>query len=256
MGISQGKTFQYLICRNIYKKFISEQHFLTKNHPIIYFSLSDGPNNFVIDQKLYSNIRLIVFLLFSSFLFFSLLFSSLLSFHFFSYIMRSRFNYEQLILTYAFSHIFGRISESIIFFPFWIPFRQKQYMEKYRHYILYIIFVVLTTLVNVVTYYLAHIFLPVMPSTVMAWILAVLFAYITNRRFVFGSQAKTKQEIIKEIISFFSARILTGILDVALMFIFVDCLKMNDMVIKVISNIIVIVLNYVSSKVFVFRKKN
>ena len=78
MGISQGKTFQYLICRNIYKKFISEQHFLTKNHPIIYFSLSDGPNNFVIDQKLYSNIRLIVFLLFSffsSFLFFSLLFS-------------------------------------------------------------------------------------------------------------------------------------------------------------------------------------
>lgn len=170
--------------------------------------------------------------------------------------MRSRFNYEQLILTYAFSHIFGRISESIIFFPFWIPFRQKQYMEKYRHYILYIIFVVLTTLVNVVTYYLAHIFLPVMPSTVMAWILAVLFAYITNRRFVFGSQAKTKQEIIKEIISFFSARILTGILDVALMFIFVDCLKMNDMVIKVISNIIVIVLNYVSSKVFVFRKKN
>ena len=72
MGISQGKTFQYLICRNIYKKFISEQHFLTKNHPIIYFSLSDGPNNFVIDQKLYSNIRLIVFLLFSSFLFSSL----------------------------------------------------------------------------------------------------------------------------------------------------------------------------------------
>lgn len=66
MGISQGKTFQYLICRNIYKKFISEQHFLTKNHPIIYFSLSDGPNNFVIDQKLYSNIRLIVILLFSS----------------------------------------------------------------------------------------------------------------------------------------------------------------------------------------------
>ena len=69
MGISQGKTFQYLICRNIYKKFISEQHFLTGNHPIIYFSLSEGTNNFVIDQKLYSNIRLIVFLLFSSFLF-------------------------------------------------------------------------------------------------------------------------------------------------------------------------------------------
>ena len=132
----------------------------------------------------------------------------------------------------------------------------KQYMGKYRHYILYIIFGVLTTLVNVITYYLAHLLLPVMPSTIIAWILAVLFAYVTNRRFVCGSQAKTKQEIIKEIISFFSARILTGILDVALMFIFVDCLKMNDMVIKVISNIIVIVLNYVSSKVFVFRKKN
>ena len=132
----------------------------------------------------------------------------------------------------------------------------KQYIGKYRHYILYIIFGVLTTIVNVITYYLTHLLLPVMPSTIIAWILAVLFAYVTNRRFVFESQAKTKQEIIKEIISFFSARILTGILDVALMFIFVDCLKMNDMIIKVISNIIVIVLNYVLSKVFVFRKKN
>ena len=130
----------------------------------------------------------------------------------------------------------------------------KQYIGKYRHYILYIIFGVLTTIVNIVTYYFAHLLLPVMPSTVIAWILAVLFAYVTNRQFVFESQAKTKQEIIKEIISFFSARLLTGLLDVAIMFVFVDCLKMNDMLIKVLSNIIVIVLNYVLSKLFVFRK--
>ena len=68
----------------------------------------------------------------------------------------------------------------------------KKYLGKYKHYILYIIFGVLTTLVNIVTYYLAHKILPVMPSTVLAWILAVLFAYVTNRQFVFESQAETR----------------------------------------------------------------
>ena len=131
----------------------------------------------------------------------------------------------------------------------------KQYMEKYRRYILYIIFGVLTTLVNVVTYYLVHLLLPVMPSTVIAWILAVLFAYVTNRRFVFESQAKTKQEIVRELISFSSARLFTGLVDFVCMFIFVDCLKINDLVIKTIANIIVIILNYVLSKIFVFKKK-
>ena len=134
--------------------------------------------------------------------------------------------------------------------------KMKQYMEKYRHYILYIIFGVLTTIVNIVTYYFAHLLLPVMPSTVIAWILAVLFAYVTNRRFVFESQAKTKQEIVREIISFFSARLFTGLVDFVCMFIFVDCLKINDLVIKTIANIIVIILNYVLSKIFVFKKRN
>ena len=104
MEISQGKTFQSLICRNIYKKFISEQHFLTGNHPIIYFSLSEGTNNFVIDQKLYSNIRLIVFLLFFSLLF-SLLFSSL--FPFFSLIsceVNSTMNSSYSIYLITFQH--------------------------------------------------------------------------------------------------------------------------------------------------------
>ena len=132
----------------------------------------------------------------------------------------------------------------------------KKYLGKYKLYILYIIFDVLTTLVNIVTYYLAHKILPVMPSTVLAWILAVLFAYVTNRQFVFESQAEARPEITKELISFFSARLFTGFVDFACMFVFVDCLKMNDMVIKTVSNIVVIILNYVLSKVFVFSKKD
>ncbi len=131
-------------------------------------------------------------------------------------------------------------------------------MKKYKSIILYIIFGVATTLVNVIAYYLCaqigHI--SVVPSTLIAWLISVIFAYITNKIWVFESKTKKLDEIIKEIASFFSCRILTGILDVLMMYIFVDQLHLNDMFMKIVSNGIVIVLNYVASKLLVFKKKD
>ena len=94
-----------------------------------------------------------------------------------------------------------------------------------------------------------------MISTVVAWVLAVLFAYITNRKWVFKSVANSRMEIVRELVSFFGCRIATGIVDWLCMFIFVEFLKFNDVLIKAVANILVIILNYIASKLIIFKKK-
>ena len=134
----------------------------------------------------------------------------------------------------------------------------KQLWNKYKDVIPYVFFGVCTTAVNVIVYWLlAHVLgQGVMLSTIAAWILAVLFAYITNRKWVFHSGAKTFEDVVKEIISFFGCRFATGVLDWACMFIFATKIGWNDVLIKVIANIVVIILNYVASKFFIFKKKS
>jgi putative flippase GtrA len=94
------------------------------------------------------------------------------------------------------------------------------------------------------------------PSSVLAWVAAVLFAYVTNRKWVFRSQAVTRQEVTREIASFFGCRLATGVVDWAMMFVCVDLLRFNDMIIKIFANIVVIILNYVASKLLIFKNKN
>lgn len=133
----------------------------------------------------------------------------------------------------------------------------RKIYKKYKDIIPYAIFGVLTTLVNIVVYWLmAHpLGMGVMISTIFAWIGAVLFAYLTNRKWVFHSEATTVFEIVKEIISFFTCRLATGIVDWLCMFIFVDMLHFNDVMIKFTANVVVIVLNYVASKLIIFKHK-
>lgn len=131
----------------------------------------------------------------------------------------------------------------------------KVIIEKYKDIIPYAIFGVLTTLVNIVTYWLfAHpLRLSVMVSTVLAWVCSVLFAYITNRKWVFHSESMGSTAILKEMISFFTCRLLTGVVDWLCMLIFVDLLYCNDILIKICANIFVIILNYVASKMVIFK---
>ncbi len=121
--------------------------------------------------------------------------------------------------------------------------------------ILYIIFGILTTLINIVSYYIcSHILSQeILISNVIAWIISVLFAYITNRKWVFESSTYKKRDILKEAISFFSCRLLTGLMDMGIMFISVNLLLFNDVVMKVVSNILVIVVNYIASKLLIFK---
>lgn len=94
-----------------------------------------------------------------------------------------------------------------------------------------------------------------MASTIIAWALAVLFAYITNRKWVFHSEAKSDKEIIREVISFYGCRVVTGIVDWACMFVLVELLAWNDVFVKFSANVLVIILNYIASKVVIFKKR-
>lgn len=133
----------------------------------------------------------------------------------------------------------------------------KNLYIKYKEIIPYAVFGVLTTLVNVVVYWIcAYVFeLSVMTSTIVAWVIAVMFAYITNRKWVFHSEADTTENIIKELFIFIACRLSTGVVDWLCMFIFVDKMCLNDVLIKNLANIFVIVLNYVASKFVIFKRK-
>ncbi len=133
-------------------------------------------------------------------------------------------------------------------------------LKKYEELIMYAIFGILTTLVNIIIYYIfTDIFKlsflgsnAYLLATIIAWTGAVLFAFYTNKYFVFKKKEKTN--IIKEMISFFSFRGLSLLFDIGIMFIMVELLTINDLISKVVANIIVILLNYFFSKLFIFKK--
>ena len=91
-------------------------------------------------------------------------------------------------------------------------------------------------------------------SNTVAWILSVKFAFITNKIWVFKSKTLEIEQVIKELIAFFSARLSTGLLDMAIMYVGVDLLKVNSIYSKIISGVVVVILNYIFSKLFIFRK--
>ena len=135
----------------------------------------------------------------------------------------------------------------------------KELYQKYEEIIIYLIIGFLTTLVNLGTYYLVtHTFLnpqdklELQIAEVISWIVAVIFAYYTNRKYVFKKQDKAN---MKEAISFFSARLSTLLMEMLIMYVFVSLLHFDDKIIKVISQILVIVANYVLSKFIVFKPK-
>lgn len=133
----------------------------------------------------------------------------------------------------------------------------KKFLSTYKNLISYVFFGVCTTIVNVVTYYCCFNIVAMnnVTATVIAWILAVLFAYVTNKLWVFESRSFDKDVLIKEIPAFFGCRLATGILDVGIMYVAVDVANANGTVWKIVSNVLVIIINYVASKLVIFKKK-
>lgn len=131
--------------------------------------------------------------------------------------------------------------------------------RKHKEIVNYLIVGVLTTVVSLVVYYGLTLTVldpekavQLQAANVISWIAAVVFAYFTNRRFVFESRS---QNMLKEAAAFFAARLSTLVLDMVLMFLLVTLLKCNDKIAKLVVQAAVIVANYVLSKFLVFKKK-
>ena len=134
--------------------------------------------------------------------------------------------------------------------------QHTSWYNRYREVIFYLVFGVLTTVVNILSFYIMDLFgVNTYVNNTIAWVLSVIFAYVTNKLFVFESKTNGKKELVKEVSSFFGARILSYVIDMAGMYLLVSILLTNKMFAKVVMNVVVIILNYIFSKLFVFQKK-
>ena len=145
--------------------------------------------------------------------------------------------------------IFDRIM-SLKCFGFAYPF-----YEKYKELLLYLLFGGLAFVVSISSYAFFEVVVNCTPlvANVFSWIMAVAFAYTTNRVWVFESKAKGLRALFKEAVSFFNGRVATLIVEEIILFIGINVLEFGSMVVKVIAQIVVIILNYIISKLYIFK---
>ena len=122
--------------------------------------------------------------------------------------------------------------------------------------LLYILFGILTTVVNILSFGLLRDVLQwqLLTANTLAWVLSVAFAFLTNKVFVFRSKSFAAKLVLRELVSFVGARLFSLAVDTAGMWLLGDVLTWNDWLAKVLMNVIVIVLNYVFSKLFIFKR--
>ena len=110
-----------------------------------------------------------------------------------------------------------------------------------------------TTLVNLVSFYLMRIAgLPLMAANIISIILAILFAYVVNSRFVFHDSCETLKDHIQPFVKFISARLVTMVIEVGGVWLLAVVMGFHDMVAKFCTQILVLVLNYIFSKFLIF----
>lgn len=134
----------------------------------------------------------------------------------------------------------------------------KPFYLKHKDIVLYVFFGVLTTIVSFFTYWL---FLDVfnlheLIANTISWIFAVGFAFFTNRVWVFNCPTKGQKSFLIQMLKFYSGRLFTLGVEDGIIFIFVTKLEYNELLIKLFATIIVLILNYIISKVIIFRKKH
>lgn len=132
----------------------------------------------------------------------------------------------------------------------------KELFSKYYDVIAYLVFGVLTTVVYYLVYMPLHYWLGISAtvSTVIAWVISVTFAFLTNKPFVFRSHDWSKKTLLPEIRNFVVCRVGSGLLDMGLTFVTVDLLKWENIFVKLGISVLVVILNYVGSKLLVFKK--
>lgn len=133
----------------------------------------------------------------------------------------------------------------------------KKLLERYvnRETISYLIFGVLTTLVDLIIYQLLLLTgLHYLIAQGIAWSGAVAFAFVTNKLFVFESKDTSRSVVLRELISFVGGRVISGVISTVLLAVLVESFFVSEMPAKLLTQIFVVIANYVLSKLFIFRK--
>lgn len=137
------------------------------------------------------------------------------------------------------------------------PFRPlRPFYVKYKEPLLYLFFGGLTTLISIFVFWLFNspLGLNELVANLISWLLAVLFAFLTNKTWVFQSGGQEKG-FLSLMLSFYAGRLVTLGVEELLLLVFITWLGFNSMAVKIAAQIVVIVLNYVISKLLVFRDK-
>lgn len=131
----------------------------------------------------------------------------------------------------------------------------RMLIEKYWDVIAYLVFGVLTTVVNYVVYLPVYnlMSLSAAASNAIAWVVAVAFAYLTNKPFVFKSHDWSAKTVIPELTKFVSCRVASGVMETGILFVTVDLLGWNGNLWKLFTSVLVVILNYLASKLLVFH---
>lgn len=115
---------------------------------------------------------------------------------------------------------------------------------------------ILTTVLNVALYYIfRHIKISVQISTALAWFLCVLFAFVTNKKYVFKGGESSTKSFIREIVYFYGSRFFSGIADVLIMSLFVDVIGLNEVFSKITDEILISAFNFLFSFLVIFKEK-
>ena len=133
----------------------------------------------------------------------------------------------------------------------------KELVIRYWDIVSYLFFGVCTTIVNYIIYIPCYNFLGMSAtvSNIIAWVVAVAFAYLTNKPFVFKSHDWSAKTVVPELTKFVGCRVGSGVAETIVLFLAVDLLGWNGNIWKLVTQVMVTVMNYVASKLLVFRKK-
>ena len=127
--------------------------------------------------------------------------------------------------------------------------------QQHREVISYLFWGVMTTIVNYVIYFVCTRILQTgyLAANLIAWVFAVLFAYVTNKLFVFCTPWNSVCKLLREVSSFVTGRVASLVIETVILYVFIDWLHFNDIIVKLFSNVIVVILNYIFAKLFTFR---
>lgn len=147
------------------------------------------------------------------------------------------------------------IFDKIMEFPGFHRF--QNIYKRYKEFLLYVFFGIFTAVVSIGSYGYCEVIMGIDPliSNVISWILAVTFAYVTNKLWVFNVEISGAKALFLQIFHFYSGRFFTLLVEEAMLFVFITKLKFNSIAVKISAQIVVVSLNYIISKLIVFRKR-